>query len=203
MAMVSLFPENYCEVSRSTEPTDLIRFVEFGGYRRHYWDGVSATAREEGSYDVRVATMVAESHKVVQQSQRKEFKYTQFRAWGNRPIRKVDQVRDSVTHAKEVCYPDATQNGPPVRTRYLQWSELLLFPNPLLALRIRTVLRRGSQERVPLRRHGGLGVSGGMRGRPPFGTIFKAIADRWNFSQLTTTVTSCVRSSRWLALEAA
>ena len=44
------------------------------------------------------------------------------------------------------------------------------------------VLRGSRQEWVPLRRHGGLGVSGGVNSRPPFGTIFKGIGDRWDFS---------------------
>jgi len=109
-----------------------------------------------------------------------------------------------VTYAKEVCYPYATQNGPPARTRYLQWSELLLFPDHLLALHIRTMLRGGRQEWVPLRRHGGLGVSGEVSGRPWADLRSARYSKRSpiiGISQLMTTVTSCLRSSRRLALE--
>jgi len=71
--MVSLFPEKYSQVSRSPEPTGLVRFVKLRRYRRDYWNRVSARTAEGGFHDVRVATMVAESHEIVQQSQQQEF----------------------------------------------------------------------------------------------------------------------------------
>jgi len=39
MAAVSVFPEERNPSSRSTKPADLVGFIEFGGYRRHYWEG--------------------------------------------------------------------------------------------------------------------------------------------------------------------
>ena len=75
--MVSIFLEKCNRASRSTEPTDLVGFVEFGGYRWHHCHGVLAgTDTRDGSQDVRVATRVAESRRMVQQSQ-------QTRVWAH------------------------------------------------------------------------------------------------------------------------
>jgi hypothetical protein len=59
-----MWPEAYGTFSRSTKPTDLMGFVEFGGYRRHYWRGVSASASGRSQH-VRVATKVAKNRGIM------------------------------------------------------------------------------------------------------------------------------------------
>lgn len=79
------------QVLRGTEPAGLVRFIEFGGYCRNHCDRVLArTSTRDVSHDVRVATMVAETRRVVQQSQEERFRCIPFKAWGYKFLRKVD-----------------------------------------------------------------------------------------------------------------
>lgn len=62
---VSILPQEHNLSLRRADPAGLVGSVEFGRYRRHHWDGISAGISGEGPHNVRVATRVAESRKMV------------------------------------------------------------------------------------------------------------------------------------------